>query len=55
MTEDHSGPDLDPERARAVRDRIRCSFCGKRRADVDNMVCGPTPAVAICRVRRARH
>lgn len=29
-------------------DRLRCSFCGKAYADVQTMVCGPTPAVAIC-------
>lgn len=38
------GADRDP----VDRDRIRCSFCGKRYADVAAMVCGPTPAVAIC-------
>ncbi len=30
------------------RDALRCSFCGKVYADVQAMVCGPTPAVAIC-------
>jgi hypothetical protein len=30
------------------RDALRCSFCGKVYADVRTMVCGPTPAVAIC-------
>ena len=29
-------------------DHLRCSFCAKRHSDVDDMVCGPTPAVAIC-------
>ncbi len=27
---------------------VRCSFCGKHHTDVDQIVCGPTPAVAIC-------
>ena len=27
---------------------LTCSFCGKSRTQVDEMVCGPTPAVAIC-------
>ena len=30
------------------RDALRCSFCGKVYADVERMVCGPTPTVAIC-------
>ncbi len=36
------------DRAPVDRDRIECSFCGKRYADVETIVCGPTPAVAIC-------
>lgn len=27
---------------------IRCSFCGKRGTQVDRLIAGPTPAVAIC-------
>jgi len=27
---------------------LRCSFCGKAYSDVETMVCGPTPSVAIC-------
>jgi ClpX C4-type zinc finger protein len=27
---------------------IRCSFCGKRGSEVEKIVAGPTPAVAIC-------
>jgi hypothetical protein len=27
---------------------IRCSFCGKRGSEVDKIIAGPTPAVAIC-------
>jgi len=30
------------------RDEPRCSFCSKARADVETMVCGPTPSTAIC-------
>jgi ATP-dependent Clp protease ATP-binding subunit ClpX len=29
-------------------DSIRCSFCGKRGTEVDRIIAGPTPAVAIC-------
>lgn len=29
-------------------DSIRCSFCGKRGSEVDRIIAGPTPAVAIC-------
>ncbi len=27
---------------------IRCSFCGKRATEVDRIIAGPAPAVAIC-------
>ncbi len=27
---------------------IRCSFCGKRGTEVESIVAGPTPAIAIC-------
>jgi hypothetical protein len=27
---------------------IRCSFCGKSGTEVERMIAGPTPAVAIC-------
>jgi len=27
---------------------LRCSFCGKPYSEVETMICGPTPAVAIC-------
>jgi ATP-dependent Clp protease ATP-binding subunit ClpX len=27
---------------------IRCSFCGKSGTEVERIVAGPTPAVAIC-------
>jgi len=29
-------------------DSLRCSFCAKAYAEVETMVCGPTPSVAIC-------
>jgi hypothetical protein len=29
-------------------DEIRCSFCGRARRDVGGIVCGETPAIAIC-------
>jgi ClpX C4-type zinc finger len=41
------GEDRHLARARAL-DSIRCSFCGKRGTDVDGLIAGPTPAVAIC-------
>ena len=34
--------------ARAKPATVRCSFCGKRREDVQGIVTGPTPEVAIC-------
>jgi hypothetical protein len=27
---------------------IRCSFCGKSGTEVEKIIAGPTPAVAIC-------
>jgi ATP-dependent Clp protease ATP-binding subunit ClpX len=27
---------------------LRCSFCGKSHSEVETIVCGPTPSVAIC-------
>ena len=49
MTDHGSSHDED----RAVRaaidlDTLRCSFCGKLRREVADIVCGPTPSVAIC-------
>ena len=29
-------------------DQVTCSFCGKRGRDVESIVCGPAPTVAIC-------
>jgi hypothetical protein len=29
-------------------DSIRCSFCGRRGNEVESIVAGPTPGVAIC-------
>ena len=42
------GFEPEPMRPPIDRDVLRCSFCGKGYADVETMVCGPTPAVAIC-------
>jgi ClpX C4-type zinc finger protein len=28
--------------------QVTCSFCGKRGRDVESIVCGATPSVAIC-------
>jgi ClpX C4-type zinc finger len=44
---DHS-QDLDAAAAPIDRANLRCSFCGKVYAEVETMVCGPTPSVAIC-------
>jgi phage FluMu protein Com len=41
-------PEPDAAGAPIDRDALRCSFCGKVYADVETMVCGPTPSVAIC-------
>ena len=39
----------EPESGRPIsRDALRCSFCGKLYGDVETMVSGPTPSVAIC-------
>lgn len=50
MSDDGSEPPRDPEPPPAPfdRDRLRCSFCGKAYADVERIVCGPSPTVAIC-------
>lgn len=29
-------------------DQVKCSFCGKRGRDVEAIVCGATPDIAIC-------
>ncbi|HEX3979534.1 MAG TPA: ClpX C4-type zinc finger protein [Solirubrobacteraceae bacterium] len=29
-------------------DQVTCSFCGKRGRDVESIICGATPTVAIC-------
>jgi ClpX C4-type zinc finger len=42
------GSDAESIRPPMDHDGLRCSFCGKVYADVQTMVCGPTPAVAIC-------
>ena len=38
----------EPQGPRRSAESIRCSFCGKPRAEVESIVAGPTPAVAIC-------
>jgi ATP-dependent Clp protease ATP-binding subunit ClpX len=50
VADDESERRRAPEAAGAPidRDALRCSFCGKLYADVETMVCGPTPSVAIC-------
>lgn len=50
MADEGSESGQDPNATTAPIDRgsLRCSFCGKVYADVQTMVCGPTPAVAIC-------
>jgi hypothetical protein len=40
-------PDRSFHRAAALAS-LRCSFCGKPGDEVRSIVCGPTPAVAIC-------
>jgi hypothetical protein len=44
--EGESEADVTP--ARIDRDNLRCSFCGQAYSEVETMVCGPTPTVAIC-------
>jgi ATP-dependent Clp protease ATP-binding subunit ClpX len=36
------------ERAEARGRELACSFCGKRRDQVEGVVAGPTPSVVIC-------
>lgn len=44
-----TGPPQPPDGDRAQwLESIRCSFCGKRGTEVDRIIAGPTPAVAIC-------
>jgi hypothetical protein len=38
----------EPSRPRRSAESLRCSFCGKPRAQVESIVAGPTPDVAIC-------
>jgi ATP-dependent Clp protease ATP-binding subunit ClpX len=38
----------EAEGPRRSTESIRCSFCGKPRSNVESLVAGPTPAVAIC-------
>ena len=50
MADDDSEPGREPGAAGAPidQDALRCSFCRKTYAEVQTMVCGPTPSVAIC-------
>jgi hypothetical protein len=50
MAHEDSEPGREPGAAGAPidQDALRCSFCGKTYAEVETMVCGPTPSVAIC-------
>lgn len=50
MADDRSDGGFEPESMGPPidRDALSCSFCGKVYTDVETMVCGPTPAVAIC-------
>ncbi|MBV9802828.1 MAG: hypothetical protein JO130_06545 [Solirubrobacterales bacterium] len=43
-----AGPPPPPGGTPGPLDSIRCSFCGKRGTEVDRIIAGPTPAVAIC-------
>lgn len=43
-----SGPGDESPPAAEWLESIRCSFCGKRGTEVEKIVAGPTPAVAIC-------
>jgi ClpX C4-type zinc finger len=49
MADEGSERRQDPEAAAGPIDAasLRCSFCGKRYAEVETMVCGPTASVAI--------
>ncbi|HWF34807.1 MAG TPA: ClpX C4-type zinc finger protein [Solirubrobacteraceae bacterium] len=38
----------DARAAKIDSANLRCSFCGKSYSEVETMICGPTPAVAIC-------
>ena len=49
MADDDSEPGREPGAAGPIdQDALRCSFCRKTYAEVQTMVCGPTPSVAIC-------
>ena len=41
-------PGDEPPTGPAWLESIRCSFCGKPATEVERIVAGPTPAVAIC-------
>jgi ATP-dependent Clp protease ATP-binding subunit ClpX len=46
--EDEREPDAQESGPRIDRDSLRCSFCGKAYVEVQTIVCGPTPSIAIC-------
>ena len=48
MKDSTADPQPISGRARIDRDALRCSFCGKDYAEVETVVCGPTPSVAFC-------
>jgi ATP-dependent Clp protease ATP-binding subunit ClpX len=50
MAEDEveRGRDAHESVPRIDRDRLRCSFCGKAYVEVQTIVCGPAPSIAIC-------
>ncbi len=46
--EDEDQQDAQKSVPRIDRDSLRCSFCGKAYVEVETIVCGPTPSIAIC-------
>ncbi len=46
--EDEGRQDAQESVPRIDRDRLRCSFCRKAYVEVQTIVCGPTPSIAIC-------
>jgi ATP-dependent Clp protease ATP-binding subunit ClpX len=46
--EDEGEQDAPQSGPRIDRDRLRCSFCDKAYVEVETIVCGPTPSIAIC-------
>ena len=46
--DDEGQQDAQEPAPRIDRDSLRCSFCGKTYDEVQTIVCGPTPSIAIC-------